>query len=473
MGLQWNLIGQMAMYGITLTGTIILSRLLSPSEFGLFGMLAVLSSLASLVVGMGLAHAIVQNQQLERKDLSSIFWMNFLLGLVMAVFFFLTADWIAQFYGQPELSEITQVFSLIFIIYGCSAVPLGILSKGLKFKQLVLSQLIASVMSYGISIAMALANYGVWSLVAQAITNHAIYIGFNIFFSGWVPQVVFQTAALSKIAKFTRNFLPSQLLDFFSHNFDMLLIGKYFGKADLGYYGRASALVQLPVNSLGIIFNKTFFSMFSALQEKPEALSASYLRAIKYLSLSLIPILVLTAVAAEQIVLLLFGKAWVEMAPFTSWLAISGIITSYNNFNDSAITSQGRTDLLLRINVVEKIILIVSIVVGLQFGIIGIVYAKIFSSLVTFIPKLAMLSYVLKISFRTWFYEQRWIFISIGICALAGFAVSGIVSHVLLNLILTSTAGLSAMFIFLLLMREKSLLDLDVLVRIFFVRNPR
>jgi teichuronic acid exporter len=173
-GLQWNLIGQIGMYVVTLGGTVALSRILSPAEFGLFGMLTVLSSLASLVVGLGLAHAIVQNQDLEPTDFSSIFWLNLMLGAVVGTIFFLGADSIAAFYRQPELATVTRIFSFIFLIYGCSSVPLGLLSKRLAFKELVFSQLVAATTSYGTSIAMAFYGWGVWSLVAQAIINHLV-----------------------------------------------------------------------------------------------------------------------------------------------------------------------------------------------------------------------------------------------------------------------------------------------------------
>ncbi len=458
-GLQWNLIGQIGMYVVTLGGTVALSRILSPAEFGLFGMLTVLSSLASLVVGLGLAHAIVQNQDLEPTDYSSIFWLNLMLGVVVGTIFFFGADYIAVFYRQPELATVTRIFSFIFLIYGCSSVPLGLLSKRLAFKELVFSQLVAATLSYGTSIAMASYGWGVWSLVAQAIVNHLVYVSINLYLSQWIPTLNFSKSAVRKIARFSRNFLPSQTLDFFSQNLDMLLIGKFFGKTELGYYGRASALVQLPINSIGNVFNKTFFAVFAALQPHPDALNQNYLRAVKYLSLCLMPILVLTAVASDQVILFLFGSAWVEMAPFASFLAISAAISSYNNFNDSVIISQGRTDLLLRINVAEKLILMISIVIGLQYGLTGIVYAKIGSSIVTFIPKLLVLSHVIKLPAKRWFTDQRWIFLSLVVCGICGYWTSRLFDYTLLNLVTLTTCGLLAMLSVLLVVREHSVME--------------
>jgi teichuronic acid exporter len=464
-GFKWNLAGQVMMYLITFGGTIGMSRLVSPSEFGLFGMLAVLSSLSSLVVGLGFAHAIVQNQSLKQSDLSSIFWVNFFLGLGVAAIFFFSAGLISSFYGQPELREITQIFSLIFLIYGCSSVPLGILTKRVDFKYLVLSQLIAAFISYALGLTMAYLGFGVWSLVMQSMVNHFIYVGLNIYFSGWTPSLIFKWSSILKITRFSRNFLPSQLLDFFALNIDMLLIGKYFGKSELGYYGRATALVQLPVNSLGLIFNKTVFSLFAELQKDQDTLVRSYLRSLKILTLTLMPILILTAIQSKNIVLFLFGSPWVAMTDLVAVLAISASIGSYNSFNDSVIVSQGRTDLLLRVNVIEKLVLITCVVVGLRFGLIGVAFAKVISSFIMFIPKLINLSRVTRLPVADWFNQQLKLFGGLILCGIICIAIRQVFSHMLISLIVSTAGALLCYYLFLILTKDTTIKDLSEFVK--------
>lgn len=444
-----------------------MSRLLGPSLFGLFGMLTVFSSLASLFVGFGLSHVIVQNQSLNQRDLSSIFWLNTILGLVIAIIFFLSANAIAGFYEQPELKAITKVFSIIFLIYGCSAVPLGLLSKRLHFKQLVVSQLLATTISYVAGITSAYAGLGVWSLIVQNIVNHGVYVGINYYYAHWKPDFTFSKTTLQKIAKFSRNFLPSQLLDFFSLNMDMMLVGKYFGKTDLGFYGRATALVQLPVNSIGNIFNRTFFSAFAALQDNKPAFSSSYLRAVKMLTLVVMPILVLTAVLAEKIVLLLFGSEWIGMTHFVTILAIGAAISSYNSFNDSVLTSQGRTDLLLRINVIEKIILITGVVISVRYGILGVAYAKVISVAIMFIPKLLVLSMVSHISLTQWFSAHLRLFAGLILCGGVGFMLIDFFDSMLVTLIVSVSAALFAYVAWLLGTREPALKEVLEFIKKF------
>lgn len=458
-GFKWSLLGQAIIYVVTLAGTIIMSRLLGPSQFGLFGMLTVFSSLASLFVGFGLSHVIVQNQSLDQRDLSSIFWLNVLLGISIAVLFFFSADAIAVFYDQAELASITRVFSLAFLIYGCSAVPLGLLSKRIEFKQLVISQLFGVLVSYTAGIAAAYYGLGVWSLVVQSLVNHLVYVVLNFYFSRWVPSLIFAKATFSKISKFARNLLPSQLLDFFALNLDMMLIGKNFGKSDLGYYGRASALVQMPVNSLGIIFNRTFFSVFAALQNDQHALSRSYIRAVKMLTMVLMPILLLTAILSEEIVLFLFDTEWIGMNDLVKILAIAAVMASYNSFNDSVIVSQGRTDLLLRVNVVEKVILIIGVVIGVSYGLAGIAYAKVISTAIMFIPKLVILSRISGISVFTWFSSHIKLFIGLAACCVIAFLLKDVSDNLFLALTISTAAAIVSNFVVLLLMKEPCLND--------------
>jgi PST family polysaccharide transporter len=458
-GFQWNLAAQSVVYVISLIGTVVMTRLLSPAQVGLFGMLAVLSSLASLFISLGLAHAIVQCTDLDDRDLSSIFWINLLIAAVVALVFFLGANLIATFYRQPELALITRWYSLIFLIYGASAVPLGLLSKQMRFRELAISQLAAATLSYIVGIILAVYGFGVWSLVAQALCNHGLYVGLNLYFCRWRPTGNLDKNAIRKIAGFIGPLLPSQMLDFFALNFDLLLVGKFFGKSELGLYGRATSLVQLPVNSLGVIFNKTFFPVFSTFQQEPYALSFQYLRATRFLTFLLIPLLVIIAISAEKIIWVLFGAAWLATAPLTTWLAVAAIAAVYSNFNDTLLTAQGRTSLLLRVNVVEKCLLLVAMIVGLQFGILGILSAKIGITLIMFLPKLWVITSVLGQPLAKWFSVQGRLFFAILFAGVAAFGVNEYLSNSFLSLAAVVATGYGVFFVVLGGLREPTFFE--------------
>ena len=146
------MLGQAFVYVITLVGTAILSRLITPSEFGLFGMIAVITNLANMVVGMGVSLAIIRDSSLNKEDISSIFWFNIILGTLAGLMFYVGAPIIAQFYNQPKLIFVSRLFSIIFLLHAAKAVPTGILSKESNFKFLSYGQIAASIISFTIAI---------------------------------------------------------------------------------------------------------------------------------------------------------------------------------------------------------------------------------------------------------------------------------------------------------------------------------
>jgi O-antigen/teichoic acid export membrane protein len=456
-GFKWNLFGQILAYAVSMASTIILSRLLDPQHFGLLGMLTVLTSLGSLFVGMGLSHAVVHNQDLDDEDLSTIFWLNFALGTCVGVFFFLAAGFIADFYEQPGLFLMTRWFSLIFLIYGGSAVSIGLLSKRMDFKSLILSQLIGNTVSTVIAISMAWYGFAVWALIAQAFSNQLIYVLLNFYYSKWHPRVVFKKSSLRKIFKFSRNLLPNQLIDFFAFNIDMMVIGKVFGTRELGLYSRAGALVMLPVNSLGMIYNKTFFSTFAALQQDQGELQINYFRGIKLLLLTLMPILIIVAICSGDIVLILFGEKWLEISMLVSVLSISAAVTAVNNFNDSFIISQGRTDLLLRVNTIEKAILIVAIFIGSRYGLMGIAFAKVVAVVITFVPRILLLSRIVGLSAKKWLKSQLFVLILLLSGSVAGYLMNittdALPAWVSLAFVIMAVTG--SILVLLVLMRDQ------------------
>jgi O-antigen/teichoic acid export membrane protein len=471
-GFQWNLIGQAMIYVVMLTGTVIMTRLLSPAEVGLFGMLSVLSNFGSLIIGFGLAHAIVQNQHLDQDDLSTLFWFSLAIGVGVTLIFFLAAPPVAVFFQQPELVELMRIFSVFFVVNSLSTVPLGILSKAMQFRHLVFSQFMSALASYLFGIFLAWQGYGTWSLLAQALANHLIYVILNFYFSRWRPSWVVRLSSLSKIFRFTRNLLPSQLLDFAATNLDLVLVGKFFGKTELGLYGRASALLQMPVNSIGTIFNKTFFPVFAALQAQPDNLVRQYLRTTRFLTLSLMPVLLFTAIAAEKIVLVLFGEEWLGMAALTSYMALVGCFAMYNQFNDSLITSQGQTALLLRINAIDKLVLMAAMVIGMQFGLYGVIIGKIAAMAAMFFPRIWAVSRVVPATIALWASVQKKMFVAIFISGLTVFWLNHITPRGLLPLAATVALGYGALFVVLTALREETWLEgLEEIKRI--IQNRR
>ncbi|MCS6973550.1 MAG: lipopolysaccharide biosynthesis protein [Cyclobacteriaceae bacterium] len=458
-GIKWNFTEQVVVSFFTFAGTIVLSRILLPEHFGLFGMLTVLGNLATLIVGMGLSYSVINNQDLLPEDLSTVFWFNLSLGFFMAAAFFFSAPFIAAFYHQPELITITRLFSLGFIAQGANAVSVGLLIKFMKFNRLAVSNISGTLFAYMASVSLAFAGYGVWSLVVHFLVLHFVTVTVNLLMARWIPALDFRMSALHKVKKFSSHFLGSQLIDFTSNNLDSLLIGKYVGKRDLGFYGRATALVTIPVTSLGYVLNRTLFPWFSALQNNINDLRFRYSQALKILVLIIWPILILVGMQAEDVVVLLFGKPWIESARYVMLLSVIAAFQSINAFNDSFLISQGRSDILLKISIVEKSLLIIGVIIGLKLGVAGIIIAKIIVLSLMIIPRIASICHVIQTSLLQWIRNLTplltGLVFMIATAWLTGQATQSI--GYVIRLVLVSVTSLGVYYLYLIITRNSTL----------------
>ena len=373
-GVQWNGIGYILYYALTLLGTAILSRLVLPEEFGSLGILTVLVSITSFLVSLGLDFAVIQNRDLTDDDYSSFFWTNGILGLLFSIFFFISAPQIANFYNQPTLVQPARIYSIVFLLQSVGVVPQAILGKQLDFKKRVLAQVIGTLMSFSIAIPMAVKDMGIWSLVAQALIYNFTHVLLNLLFLKWKPTFQISKVSFQKVKTFGIHFMAFQLLDVVAVNIDSLLVGKFLGTKELAYFGRSIALVMMPVMGLSMVFTKTFYSFFSAIQNNVAELKKEFIRAGELIVFIAAPLLVWLAIFSTEIVTILFGDQWIPMANILSILAIPAIVTCYFGLTDSFMTSIGNVKKLARASAIEKSVYFIFIIVGLRFGLEGLAF---------------------------------------------------------------------------------------------------
>lgn len=465
-GVKWNAISQFTGQGIAILGSIILSRILNPSLFGLFAMISVLGNLINIVIGMGFNHAIIQNRTLTRSDLASFFWLNIITGAITSTLFYFLAPVLAGFYEQPELIPIAQGFSVVFVIASAAIVPTAMLAKELNFKKLAVSNILAFVISYGGALLLGYFDFGIWSLVFQYVIFQAITFLFNAIFASWWPIFTLQKHSFGKIKKFVSRLLPTQILDYFTSNLDLMLVGKFYGKNELGLYGRAQGIIMMPVNNLSILLSRSFFSVFSILQENAEKLKANYVSSAKLLMITISPLLISIAIMPKEFVLVIFGDQWLEISPLLPVLCAAGILGSFNALNDGLYTSQGRTDILLRVVLIEKTALVVMIIGGMFFGLLGVAYAKLIAQVFSFILRVHQQKRMIDVSYMFWARAFSKIILACVVMILAVISTKPFLVDfsVIFRLLIAVLIAAGAFFVCLLLVREEILYRLrDVL----------
>jgi O-antigen/teichoic acid export membrane protein len=383
-GVFWSSIqlfsGQFIGFGVSL----ILARLLLPSEFGLIAMLGVFVGLANVLINGGLTQSLIRSENLDDEDYSTVFYFNLVGGILIYGIIYFSAPLIAAFYNQELLTAIVRVYCLTFIINAFSAIQTTRLTKMMDFKTQMKVSLPSLIIGSIVGITMAYKGYGVWSLVWSAIIQTLAATIQLWYWAKWRPLWAFNIEKFKKHFHYGVKLMLSGILDIIFTNAYTIIIGKFFAPAQVGFYNRANALKMLPVSSLSSIVTKVSFPLFSTIQNDDVRLKSVYKRIMQMVIFLVAPTLIIMAVLAEPLFRFLFTEKWLPAVPYFQILCFSGIMYPIHAYNLQILNVKGRSDLFLKLEIVKKILVIVVISISFQFGIYGLLYGSIVTSIAAF-----------------------------------------------------------------------------------------
>ncbi|MDL1963290.1 MAG: lipopolysaccharide biosynthesis protein [Deltaproteobacteria bacterium] len=378
--LFWSFFERIGQQGIQFVISIILARLLFPEEFGLIAMLTIFMAIAQSFINSGFGQALIQKQNATHIDECSIFYFNIFVGFFAAGLLYLAAPWIAGFYNQPLLVPLTCALSLNLIINAFGLVQITLLTKHIDFKTQLKVSVIATVISGTIGVTMALNGFGVWSLVAQSLSGNLFRTALLWIFNTWRPSLVFSFVSLRGMFAFGSKLLCAKLIATIFNNIYLIVIGKIFSAADLGFYSRAKGLQQLPVNNISGIISRVTFPVFSSVQDDKPRLKRGVRKALLTLAMVNFPLMIGLAVVAKPLVIVLLTEKWAPCIPYLQLLCVVGMLYPVHLINLNVLTAQGRSDLFFRLEILKKILIVIAIAVTYRWGIIAMIYGQIVTS---------------------------------------------------------------------------------------------
>lgn len=385
-GLKWTFVDQILSQIIFLVFGIFLARILTPSMFGIVGMITIFSNFAILFVDLGFSAALIQKKEVSKAHFSSVFWLNLGIGLLMYFLFYISAPFISKFYNQPELIQLIRIICLSFIITSFSSVQANILIKELQFKKKVIINWVAMLIGYLVAFIMAYRGYGVWSLVMMTLTTSFINTILYWIISKWIPLFIFEWKKIKELSNYGLNFFGDASVNYWSRNFDNFIIAKVLGSNDLGIYSRAYSLMLLPLKNITTIVTKVMFPAFSQKQDDIQLLKKYYLNIIQYIALITFPLMIGLSLVSKEFVLLFFGNKWSAMIPILSILSGLGAIQSIVSLNGLIYNSLGKVNIAFKVSIFSNIVLIIAFTIGVNYGIIGVSYSYLIASALLFIP---------------------------------------------------------------------------------------
>ena len=402
-GIGWSAVGGFFLQVMQFVILVVLARLLSPEDFGLLGMILVFTGIAQLFSELGFGAALVQKTELEERHLSSVFWLNLAVGLILTILVYMSAPWVASFYNEPRLIFLVRAISISFVIGGFGVVQKAMMTRKMQFKLLAIIQIISVFIAGIITVLMAFSGYGVWSLVVQLISVSFLGVLFLWLLGGWRPKFIFQPAALKDMMSFSANLLGAQLLNYGVRNFDYLLIGRYVGSSGLGVYSLAYKFMLLPINQVSKIIGRVMFPALSQIKDDNQRIKRVYLRANRVIGLLTIPLMFGMIVVARPLVLTIVGPNWEAVIPVLQILCLVGIKQPVGSTTGWLYQVKGRTDLMLRWNFISMVITIAAFIIGIRWGVIGVATAYAIRSYLIWYPAITIPGRLIGLTFWEFF----------------------------------------------------------------------
>jgi len=383
-GMFWSFSDSMATQIIQFVVGLVLARLLTPEEFGLVGMITVFIAVTQTFVDSGFGQALIRKKEVSEIDYSTVFYFNLFSGVIFFLILFFCSPAIARFYNEPRLIDITRVLGVLILVYATSITRRTSLIREVSFKQLMKVNFAAALVSGVIAIILALKGFGVWSLVWRSLTG-SIVQSIMLWFSGsWFPKPVFCKESLRGLFPFGSKLLVSGLLDTVYKNIYLLVIGKFFSAVDLGYYTRAELFSRLASQNLTGTVQRVSYPVLSQVQDEDERLKKGYKKLV--LSTMFISFFIILGMSAfaEAMIVTLIGEKWLPSVKYLQLLCFSVMLFPLYAMNLNILNVKGRSGLLLRLELTNKLLVIPVIIIGVLTSIKTLLIGMIIHSFVTY-----------------------------------------------------------------------------------------
>lgn len=368
-GVMWSAVERFSVQGIQFILTIVIARLVLPSDYGLIAMLSIFLSIAQVFVDSGFSNALIQKKDRTETDFSTVFYFNILISIIIYILLYISAPYIATFYKEPELSSVTRWIGLNIIISGFSIVQRAKLTINVDFKRQAKASLTAVLVSGIIGIILAYKGWGVWALVIQTLSNSLLNTVLLWIFTKWVPKWIFSRKSFNTLFSFGSKLLLSGLLHTIYINLYSLVIGRRYTSMDVGFYNRAYQFANFPsINIVGII-NRVIYPIQCEMQDDNERLKTSFIKYLRMSCFIIFPLMMILAVLSKPLILLLLTDKWLPAAELLSILCFAYMWYPVMVINNQILNVKGRSDYFLYAEILKKVIAIAILLITLPFGV--------------------------------------------------------------------------------------------------------
>lgn len=396
-GMIWRFAERFGAQGISFMVSIVLARLLDPSDYGLIAIVLIFITLSNVFVDSGLGTALIQKKDTDNLDFSTVFYFNIFLCFLVYFVLFCIAPFIASFYGKDQLCNVIRVLGVVIIISALKNVQQAYVSKHMLFKKFFFSTIGGTIVAALVGIIMAYNGFGVWALVAQQIINTLIDTIILWVIVRWRPIRSFSFQRLKQLVGFGWKLLVSAIINTVYDNLRQLIIGRVYTSEDLAYFNRGKQFPQLIIININSAIDSVLFPVMSSAQDDVQRVKSMMRRSIQISSFIIWPCMMGLAAVAEPFIRLLLTDKWLLVVPFLRIFCIEYAFQPIHTANLNAIKAIGRSEIFLKLEIIKKLVGLAIIFISMHFGVMAMAISMLVYNMIAQIinswPNRTLLNY--------------------------------------------------------------------------------
>lgn len=374
-GVAWNYLSFGLGKGLVLVTTAVLARLLTPEQFGVVGFATLAVSYLAVLKDLGLGAALIQRQDDVEGAADTVFTLNLLLGGILTLLAVLVAPLVAAYFREPEVIPILRVLAFNFVINALGAIHTVRLQRQLDFRRKALPDIGRSLVKGIVSIGLALAGFGVWSLIVGQMASSVAGVALSWWMFPWRPQLRLETSLVRQMLNFGLSVIGTDGLTILNDTLDYLLVGRLLGSVALGIYTLAYRLPELLVLNLLWVLSAVLYPAYASVQRETAVLEQAFWATTRYIELAVMPLCLGLMITADPLIRVVFGIQWLEAIPVMRLLALYALVRSIGYHIGDVYKAMGRPDILLKLGVISLLVLFPALWFGARYGLVGVALA--------------------------------------------------------------------------------------------------
>lgn len=379
-GLKWGMIKKFTLQPVQFIYGVILARLITPEEFGILGLTAIFFALAGQLENCGFGAALIRKQDRTQTDCSTVFWYTICTGALLSLLLFSAAPLFADFFHQPPLVNLTRASAILLFVNATTNVHQALYQARRDFKTPALIGLVSTLVAMPFTIWAAYSGWSYWALMAQGIISGTLSMVAYWIFSPWQPSLLWSNTSFREFFSFGIKLMFSGMLTTLYQEGRALIIGKFYSPAQLGNYNKGAQLVALSSDMMNSMLSGVIYPVLSTIQNDEQRLIAVYRKYIRLNNLVAQFLLLSFAFYSRPLILFLYGDAWEEAFTYAQILCCGYAINQLSGINSNLYMVKGRTDIILKINVILRIVSFAAMLGAAFISVTAFCYAAVLAA---------------------------------------------------------------------------------------------